>query len=120
MASVGTLRCKHCFQKGCDGECIEEIDEQEASGDVGSLSGSGENVNLAASGILPSAWQGRSVACKQPMVPSAMVLEEEKEVSLEEYFALLGTDTWDRIRLCRTYANYLAAGLGRERKRAKQ
>lgn len=46
--------------------------------------------------------------------------EEPEEPDLEEYFTRCGTDWCDRIKLCRTYANYLAAAHQPKRGPAKR
>jgi hypothetical protein len=43
-----------------------------------------------------------------------------KVPDLEEYFSEFDTDAWDRIRLCRTYANYLAQKTRQTTKRVKK
>lgn len=65
-------------------------------------------------------WDGpeQDVAHKQPMckpwdiwTPGEELAGHGEVATLPEYFDKLDVDTWDRIRLCRTYANYLAASL---------
>ncbi len=64
----------------------------------------------------------RGVATKEPRMISQEELwcdeaiyddPEPKGVDLEVYFTKREVDAWNRIRLCRTYANYLAASVAK-------
>lgn len=88
-----TQRCPDCTRTVC--ECADDGDddvEQDSSG-------------------------GEVVACKAPAsydlsgaswTPWRQVPDEVDEPDLEAYFNQLGVTIPDRIRLCRTYASYLA------------
>jgi hypothetical protein len=73
---------------------------------------------------VPEMVRTQAVACKAPREISLNALWNNDPVDdspdLEGYFSLFGTDAWDRIRLCRTYANYLAASCPRAPKRARK
>lgn len=99
-----TQRCPDCTRVVCecaaDGDDDDEV-EQDSSGAPEQIACKGP----ATYDLTGASW-----------TPWRHVPDQEEEPDLEAYFNTLGVTVPDRIRLCRTYASYLAQ---RTKKRKK-
>lgn len=112
---LGGQDCVDCGQRIC--ECSSGSEDAEAELPQGGVPGVTTEPYFDEPEPLN---RGLAVAGKQPLLTSWHMEEDEEEPDLAEYFNRFEADTMTRIRLCRTYANYLAASRSRGMKRGRK
>ena len=112
-------RCERCLQRVC---CCEDPDDEDPVEQDEPFTNKERSKSLTPPTAnpdrgTPEPFRG-GFGWKRPVSQIDLWCDEELESpDLDEYFNKFALDEHERIRLCRTYANYLAQKVGAGRKK---